>query len=91
MSSNFNSLTGEMAEGGSDDANKADIGEHLGARHKDNFGYTTTGAEINDSVLAEKGGHPKHFGKNKQPGSGESRIHHFNHGALSGVVGGIVG
>lgn len=86
MSGRISSETGDFIEGGSDDVGKADIGEHLGARHKDNFGYTTTGAQINDQVIAEKGRAPLHFDLSRRQSMG-GRVSHFNHGVVGGIVG----
>jgi hypothetical protein len=63
-----------------------DLSEHANARHKDDFGYTTTGAEINDHIIAEKGKAPLSFDKRRRQSTG-GRIRHFNHGVVGGIVG----
>jgi hypothetical protein len=87
MSGRINPLNGEFIAGDSDDPDQNTDQEALGLRHRRGFGYSTEGAREHDDKLLAQGGHPMHFGHSRQPGSGESRIKHFNHGVVGGIVG----
>jgi hypothetical protein len=87
MSGKINPLTGEFIVGNSDDPDQNTDQEALGLRHRRGFGYSTEGAREHDDKLLAQGGHPLHYGSHKQQNAGASRIQHFNHGVVGGIVG----
>jgi hypothetical protein len=86
MSGRLSSTGDDFAEDTTSDDPYHDLSEHANARHKDNFGYTTMGAEINDHILAEQGKAPLSFDHRRRQSIG-GRIQHFNKGVVGGIVG----